>query len=150
MTSDQIKEHRQTTREVLAELGAAGKTVLTVFNKTDLLSDPIRRRRLERAYPDASFVSARTGAGIDALRDRLAHEVEKTLRDVVLFVPHNRYDVVARLHRTSDVRAEHHDNAGIRVTASVPRDILPDFEAFLETNSTNGIDDTSTPCYSKA
>ncbi|MCB0021252.1 MAG: GTPase HflX, partial [Anaerolineales bacterium] len=58
--------------EVLEELGAGNKPVVTALNKVDLLDldDPEERHRLEearQAYPHAVAISARTGAGMDRL-----------------------------------------------------------------------------------
>ena len=57
----------KTTMDVLAELGAKEKRVITVFNKIDLLGeDDTTVNMLRRHFPDALFISTRTGAGLDA------------------------------------------------------------------------------------
>src|SRR5882724_9645259 len=69
VTNPNFEQHHATTLAVLAELGAGGQTLLTVFNKNDLADAAMRRRALHLA-PDALFVSARTGAGLPALAER--------------------------------------------------------------------------------
>ena len=61
------EEQVRAVREVLAEVGARGVPELLVVNKTDA-ADEETLLRLKRLWPDAVFVSARTGAGLDALR----------------------------------------------------------------------------------
>jgi len=134
VTSGQIAEHQRTTREVLAELGAGGKPVITVFNKVDLVTDKFAVPRLRRKHADAVFVSAKTGEGLEHFRGRLAEELAMSLQPVELLVPHDRYDVIALLHRTSHVSGEEHTDEGVRVSASVPRGVLSSVEEFWETN----------------
>jgi len=67
-----IESQRDTVEQVLAELGAGNLPRVTVLNKADLLRDPVARKGLEVAYPDAVFVSARTGEGLEQLKTRLA------------------------------------------------------------------------------
>ena len=59
------------------ELHAAGlgrKPTVTVLNKIDLLDDELRRY-LSGAFPEAPQVSARTGEGLEGLRDLLEEKV---------------------------------------------------------------------------
>src|SRR4029453_18333745 len=56
---------------VLAEIGADDIPVELVLNKVDTL-DPLGRRRVRHAYPRALLVSARSGEGLDELKERLA------------------------------------------------------------------------------
>ena len=57
------EEQVRAVREVLAEVGAEKVPELLVVNKTDA-ADEETLLRLKRLWPDAVFVSARTGAGI--------------------------------------------------------------------------------------
>jgi len=129
-----IDDHHQTTRRVLAEIGAGKKHVLTVLNKIDLLPDPIARRRLQRRFPGSVLVSAQTGEGLDEFVQTLADELGRLLHTVELFVPHSRYAVVAKLHRTSRILSERHEDDGIAVCAAVPHDVLASVENFLRQN----------------
>lgn len=129
-----IDDHHQTTRRVLAEIGAGQKHVLTVLNKIDLLPDPIARRRLQRRFPGSVLVSAQTGEGLDEFVQTLADELGRMLHTVELFVPHSRYDIVAKLHRTSRILSERHEDDGIAVSAAVPHDLLASVGNFLTQN----------------
>ena len=59
---------------VLAEVGAADRAMLLVFNKGDLIGAEAARR-LEASHPEALLISARTGEG----RDRLIRAVTAAL-----------------------------------------------------------------------
>lgn len=62
----------ETVEDVLEELGARGQPQLLVMNKIDLVEEPYHRKKLELAFPEALFVSARTGEGIEELKQQIA------------------------------------------------------------------------------
>ena len=131
MASPQVEEHHHTTQAVLEELGAAGKPTVMVFNKLDAVDNTYLRPRLRRRHPDSIFVSALTGVGIEDLRQCLADELAKSLRPVRLLVPHRRYDVIALLHRTSQILGQKHTDDGILVDAAIPPTVVPAVADFL-------------------
>ncbi len=61
--------------EILEALGVADKPTLYVFNKID--KDRENVPYLKRNYPDAVFVSALTGEGIDELKERICEMLKK-------------------------------------------------------------------------
>ncbi len=105
ITSPHFEKHRETTLSVLAELGAGDKPMVNVFNKVDL-ADALELRAARQAVPDALFVSARTGAGIDTLQKRCLEFVADDRGTVQLLIPLNRYDLVARLHEQGHVQEQ--------------------------------------------
>jgi GTP-binding protein HflX len=119
ITSPHFEKHRETTLSVLAELGAGDRPVVNVFNKVDL-ADAIEIRTARRAVPDALFVSARTGAGIAALEERCREMIAHDLGTVRLLVPHDRYEIVARLHALGHVQEQEHKEEGVLVTGRFP------------------------------
>ncbi|MDE2700836.1 MAG: GTPase HflX, partial [Gemmatimonadota bacterium] len=59
------EEHIATVIEVLGELDVADRPTMMVFNKNDLLDDRARRKYLKATYPDAVWLSAETGDGLE-------------------------------------------------------------------------------------
>jgi len=119
VTSPHFEKHRATTLEVLAELGAGDRPVLNVFNKVDL-ADALEIRAARQSVPDALLVSARTGEGIDALKERCRGLIVRDQDSVRLLIPHDRYDLVARLHALGHVQAQEHRDEGVLVTGRFP------------------------------
>jgi GTP-binding protein HflX len=119
VTSPDFEKHKATTLGVLAELGASDRPVITVFNKSDA-ARPEQLRAARQLVPDAVFVSALTGAGLDLLLDRCRELVSRGSPAVRLLVPHDRYDLIARLHQLGNIRSQEHRDDGVLVEASFP------------------------------
>jgi GTP-binding protein HflX len=119
LSNPNFEQHHATTLSVLAELGAAGKTTLTTFNKTDLAPREARARA-RHLTPDACYISARTGDGLPALLARCTELIADKFGSVELLIPHARYDVVARLHALGHVQQEEQLDEGVRIHGRFP------------------------------
>jgi GTPase len=98
-------------REVLGEIGAADIPELVVFNKIDA-AEPTAITRLRNLHPDAEFISARTGEGIDELLETVARLVSVGNVVLRLNIPYSRSDLIAAAHQLGEVLVEKHEDAG--------------------------------------
>ena len=130
INSPEIEAHAETTLSVLSGLGADEKNIITVFNKVDDLWDEDTRLSLSFRYPDAYFVSAHSGEGISALLERMEAIVESDFSQLRLLIPHDRYDLVARLHREGGVRKEEARDDGTYIVGSIPERMLTSLEPY--------------------
>ena len=119
VTSPHWEKHRATTLGVLAELGAADRPTVTVFNKIDI-ADPAQIAGAKRLAPGALLVSARTRAGLPGLVERFQELCAGSGSQVELLVPPDRYDVVARLQRVGRILKEEHREDGVALLAQYP------------------------------
>lgn len=92
---------------------------LLVVNKIDAAGD-LALAQLRRALPDAVFVSARTGEGLDRLQQRMAELIAPTDTMVDVTIPYDRGDLVNRMHAVGRVDATEHTADGTRIKARVP------------------------------
>ncbi len=133
-TAPEVFAFAQTTREVLSELGAGDKPTLTVFNKIDLLPpDRDALNGLRRHFPDAMFVSTKTGEGLENLLATFAEQLRDRVARVELVLPAGRGDLLAELHRHGHVITTESDaeTGALHVHATLPPKYLPAFEPFL-------------------
>ena len=110
-----------TVRQVLGEIEPSGPSrapEIVVFNKSDLV-DPDQRLVLRGLEPNAVFVSARTGEGIEELRERIADLIPQPEVELSLLVPYDRGDVISRLHESGRVLTTEYAESGTLVTALV-------------------------------
>jgi GTP-binding protein HflX len=105
-------------RVVLADIDARSVPELIVVNKVDAMSEE-DVLTLRQALPGAVWVSARTGEGIDRLRELLAARLPHPDVEVDVLVPYGRGDLVARVHRDGEVLTESHEAGGTRLSARV-------------------------------
>jgi GTP-binding protein HflX len=131
VTNPNFEKHHATTLGVLAELGAADKTIITVFNKIDAADDAAIQRARQLA-PEALFVSARTRAGLDMLEARCVELIAHAFGSTVLLVPHERYDVIARLHEFGDIQEQEQLDGAVRIKGRFPPAQAGFFAPFVE------------------
>ncbi|MGZ0655080.1 GTPase HflX [Coraliomargarita sp. W4R53] len=131
VNSPEVDIHFETTLSVLKELGVKDKKIITVFNKIDALWDEETQPDLAIRYPDALFISAHTGAGLDVLQDRIEAIIEADFEQLRLLIPHERYDLVARLHREGAVRKEEARDDGFYLVGSVPERMMSLLKPFI-------------------
>ncbi|MFT4088047.1 MAG: GTPase HflX, partial [Gordonia sp. (in: high G+C Gram-positive bacteria)] len=115
----QISAVRQVLSEVRDTEESELPPELLVVNKIDAV-DHVRMTTMRHEYPDAVFVSARTGEGIDELFARITEFVEQGDVEAVLQVPFDRGDVIARLHQHAHVIDTEHNAEGTRVRTRMP------------------------------
>jgi GTP-binding protein HflX len=109
-------------REVLADVNALGVSEQLVFNKVDA-ADQDLLLRLRRLAPDALFVSAHTGEGLDKLQAVIDDRLPRPDLEVTVLVPYARGDLLARIHRAGEVRSADHLAEGTLVNARVNSDL---------------------------
>lgn len=100
-------EQKETTEQVLGEIGAADVPALLVFNKIDRISDCVVER-MKRRFPDAVFISARQKEGVEELIGRILtpHELHLAL---------DAGEELSRLYATGRVSSVRYDEEGIEV-----------------------------------
>jgi GTP-binding protein HflX len=106
VTHPRFEDHMSVVQETLDELGAKDKSTLVVFNKIDALEERNLLQMLRREHPDASFVSALRGIGLDDMKQDLLAVIEKDFVERVAYVPVTAPKAISNIHRLADVVAE--------------------------------------------
>ncbi|MDD3180894.1 MAG: GTPase HflX [Opitutaceae bacterium] len=118
-TNPNVEKHRVTTLVVLGELGAADQPILTAFNKVDIAA-PQTLALLRARHPDALFLSAKTGEGLDNLLHHCADLAADGFQAAELLIPHHRHDLVSRLHTLGHVREQANRDDGVLLKGRFP------------------------------
>jgi GTP-binding protein HflX len=127
---ERLSAQLHNVRLVLAEIDAEEIPQILVLNKIDRV-DEVGRRRLGNRFGDAVQISARTGEGLDDLKQRVAEFFADRYVDVRLLVPHDRGSELSALYETGAPITSREDAAdGVIVTARLPRRLLPRFAAY--------------------
>jgi GTP-binding protein HflX len=110
---------RDAVMETMAELGAADKPMLTLFNKIDLVPDPFLARTLAADWPNSVAISARTGAGREEFMEALVRQVQDLLGSVKALIPYSESSMVQDCYDYGRVhKVEYRDN-GIYLEAEL-------------------------------
>ena len=114
------EEQRFVVDQVLADIGAADRPMLYVFNKTDRL-DPESlaavRDRIHNLLPDSLFVSATDEDGLEPLRRALLARLVRSRPLAEVRVPAADGRLLAELHRDGEVVEQHAEDGVVVVTA---------------------------------
>jgi len=118
--SENADIHAKTTLEVLKELGAEEKRIITVFNKIDMLSPERQQILLNSQKKGTYYISTYTGEGIDALITGIEAILEEAQNMKHMLIPHTRYDIINKLHQSGCVKSEKVTDDGVELACMVP------------------------------
>jgi GTPase len=126
-----VYEFHGTTMEVLKELGADAKRIVTLLNKVDQIKDTSSLHALRLHFPDAVFGSVRTGQGMEELLDLCCEMLRERITKVELALPLSRTELLSLLHATSQVLSLNYDDRHANVVAMVSPKVFSRVEPFL-------------------
>ncbi len=129
-SSLEVDRLHDTTLEVLGELEALDKPIITVLNKIDRVTDPFALIALEKKFPDALHASAVTGEGLEELLRLCSQVLADRVHRQEYRIPQHRADLVSLLHREAKVLSTDYEGDDILVSAVVPAAIAGRLEAF--------------------
>lgn len=107
--------------ETLRELGAEGKSVITLFNKQDLLKEEGYQRDFQAEY--SIPVSAKTGQGLEELKRALLDVIRRDQIYVERLYDFSEAGKIQLIRTRGQLVSEEYLPEGIEVKAYVPRDI---------------------------
>lgn len=118
-------------REVIADLDARRIPEIIVLNKADT-ADPFILERMRQREPNHVIVSARTGEGIDELKQKIADTIPRPSLEVKLLIPYNHGEVISRLHAwDAEIKSTAFVSDGTFVTALVREDVAAELSDYV-------------------
>jgi len=131
-SNPQYEAQMSTTDDVLRELGASEKELITVFNKMDLVENDLEKFKAKKLTGRSVFISANTGEGIDLLLAELEHFFASSAKPENFTLPYNRYDLVARLKSQGGLIFEETTEEGYFVKGNPRGDLSSAFEKYRQ------------------
>ena len=131
-SNPQYEAQMSTTDDVLRELGASEKELITVFNKMDLVENDLEKFKAKKLTGRSVFISANTGEGIDLLLAELEHFFTSSAKPENFTLPYNRYDLVARLKSQGGLIFEETTEEGYFVKGNPRGDLSSTFEKYRQ------------------
>ena len=103
------------TRQVIRELGAEGKPVITVYNKADLLTDEQHQELQLSGGKDSLLVSTKTGEGYDAFLQKIRKLLFADLQEVDLLIPYSKGSVASAIQEKQTPISVRYEEGGTRL-----------------------------------
>lgn len=130
-----MDEQVSAVEEVLEELGAGKKYVITGLNKIDAIdqSDIEARKRLALAlteYPNAVAFSALTGENLDGLLTSIELVLRNQMAPLNVLIPYARGELVAKFHQHGHIDDEKHMEEGTYLAGRLPIEMAGMYSEF--------------------
>ncbi|WP_420175482.1 GTPase HflX [Luteococcus sp. OSA5] len=119
----------QAVRTVLNDIDASQVPEQLVINKIDA-AEPEALQMLRTQFPEAVFVSARTGEGIAELRAIAESRLPSPEVSIEAMIPYERGDLVDKIHKHGQLITLEHTGEGTRVVARVHPELGGELKAF--------------------
>ena len=120
-SNSQMEKQMYTVYETLKELEVSDKTIITLFNKQDKITEPLILRDFKA---DKTLdISAKTGKGLD----QLLNLIEEILRDQKIYIekvfPYDEAGKIQLIRKNGQLLKEEYVADGIYIEAYVPKEI---------------------------
>lgn len=122
----------EATLQVLKELKAADRPIITVLNKIDACFNPAILQKLRIKYPKTVQISALTEEGFDHLIEKMTQEIQALRMQLKLRVPQSHYSLVSELMREGRILDCDYVDNDILMVVEIPGRLEHKVRAFCE------------------
>lgn len=123
------KEQAAAVHEVLKEIGAETKPVITVYNKIDKLPPDSKLADRLALEEDTVCISAAKKLNLEALQQMIESHIKSKAVEVTLCIPYAETAKAAQLHETANVLEQEYTENGAVMKVILP---VEDLEAYNE------------------
>ena len=123
---DEAKAQLDVTESLLAELGAAGKPTIYVYNKCDLgISAELPSYIANNEDPNrvVCAISAKSGEGIGTLLEKIEQIIHAGKRKVTFVIPNAEQSALNVLYKNATVESVEYGYEGVTVVATVDQKV---------------------------
>lgn len=123
---DEARAQLDVTESLLAELGAAGKPTIYVYNKCDLgISAELPSYIANNEDPNrvVCAISAKSGEGIDTLLDKIEEIIHAGKSKVTFVIPNSEQAALNILYKNATVESVEYGYDGVTVVATVDQKV---------------------------
>ncbi|MBR4868078.1 MAG: GTPase HflX [Clostridia bacterium] len=125
LSNPEAEEHLRVTNDLLTQLGCGEIPVLPVFNKIDMVDDPL-------LIPKQSIgISALNGQGIDRLLEEIADALPPTRVRVEMLLPFHRGEIAPLLRKNGVIHAEEYVAEGLKLDCTIDKLDAEKYQEFI-------------------
>lgn len=127
----QAAEQSAAVYQVLTQLKAQEKPVITVLNKTDRIDNPLVVERLKREYSDPVAISALLNQGLEDLLQAIERHLTSGALLYTLRIPYAASGIVSQVRSFGRIISEDYQENYIEIIAEFPGDQYKRFTNYL-------------------
>jgi GTP-binding protein HflX len=121
----------KTVHQVLEEIGCKEKPIVHVFNKADLVADPIELQQTISRFAPAVMISAKKSIGLDELKRLLIENLPKPPRKVIFSIPSGQGHLLNQIYEAGSVLEIEYGPEKISGTAILPELTIKKLSAYI-------------------
>jgi GTP-binding protein HflX len=125
------EEQAETTLQVLKELNAHDKPIITLLNKIDKPGTASMASKLRIKYPHTVQLSALKREGFEELEELMLEEINKRRQHVALRIPQKDYHIINEILTQGKILKQEYEENDILVTADLPSNALVKLKKYL-------------------
>jgi len=125
-------EQATTTYDVLEELNATKKPIITVLNKIDQCQNQDMVMRLKLKFPKTVCISALTKTGFDQLEEAIITELKLFRKLVKLCIPQSDYATVSEVMRLGNVVRQSYEDNDVLIEVDLPDSIVGKLAKYIQ------------------
>lgn len=126
------EEQAATTFEVLKELGASDRPIITVLNKVDKCENKTMLKRIKILYPKTVEISALKKIGFEELLEQMVNELSLRRRTVNLRIPQSEYEKVSEVMRLGNVLNKDYDENDVLLKVELPSALAGKLQHYIQ------------------
>jgi len=120
-SSPKVYDKHKAVMEVLRELNAENKLMITALNKIDLLNDQMWLKVISKDFVNPVKISAKLNRNLDILLREIQSLMPNRMIDLDITIPHRRMDLVDLFYRQGKVEKIRYLQEGIKIKVNMPK-----------------------------
>jgi GTPase len=120
ISSPKAREHLEAVYEVLKDIDAHRKPMVTALNKIDLVDNDFIIERFKRDISDSVAISAQAGTFLKSLVDIIKKRIPVLVEKIDVLIPHKNMAALNHIYEQGQVLERKDTLEGVRVKAIVP------------------------------
>ena len=126
-SNPECSAHTAVTQNLLDSLGCAGKPIINVLNKCDLVPNILDYDLIGKSVR----ISAKTGYGIDELLEQIENALPQTRRRVRMLIPFDKGSIAGALRENGVVHSQEYTEKGILIEATAEISFLEAVKEYI-------------------
>ena len=138
ITSPFSRSHIETVEKILADLGSGDVPIFNVFNKVDSMPEPQELlARNDKADRRTVYISAKSGAGLPQLKEKLRSILAENLEIFYLKIPQERQDVLRSFPKWSIVLKQRENGDCFELKILADKNLMLNFLPYIKQGDPN-------------